>query len=94
MEWISVKDNPPKDTVSVLVYFPTEDRGEYFVARYYGNFWDVEADTYPNRSHYSDFAPLYWIPLPKPPSEPLSRRHENGQEGYQDDNQNDNQIGR
>ena len=57
MEWISVKDELPKNNDDVLI-FATDCCSVGFINRYNNDKWCVDC---------ADLKPTHWMPLPKPP---------------------------
>ena len=58
-EWISCKDNPPKDEGYVLAWSPRY--GECVIC-----FYDKFSDYWFTETHDLPF-PTHWMPLPEPP---------------------------
>jgi hypothetical protein len=72
MQWISVKERLPDLKQKVLGFNSSADffyEGPYFVLTYYGNYWNVDNDTYPNGSNFSNFEPTHWMSLPESPED-------------------------
>lgn len=72
MNWVSVKDQLPKENEKVMVFTSDSDLliaslvcSDFDDSFYY--LWDVIC--YEHLCHSNDFNVIYWMPLPKPPEE-------------------------
>jgi len=62
-QWISVKENPPKDGQVVMTKIANPDRNEQTLKKS-GNLW-----FYPDGSMYVYYTPTHWMELPTPPTQ-------------------------
>jgi hypothetical protein len=76
--WHPIPETLPPLEIPVWLYLPninqpiigcrTEEEGEWFWARCYGDYWFEQNRWWTSTSEMDDLAPTHWHPLPQPPT--------------------------
>lgn len=76
MKWISVEDQLPTETETILVFIQKNDglTGQALISRLYNNIWTF--DHYMGTTFRKDFTVTHWMPLPKSPTESQNKEED------------------